>query len=131
LLLLAASVRVYLCVEATDMRNGFDPLAEVVRERLAEVEPWAWLTDVLTRLAQLRDRPPTDDQSEHELCALLTAAWSESHSAACVPLARCAPSSLPNIAVKPSVPGRPSSICRCHEDQVVARKSEHAQTRQT
>ncbi|MBX3356490.1 MAG: IS66 family insertion sequence element accessory protein TnpB [Phycisphaeraceae bacterium] len=36
MLLLPASVRVYLCVEPTDMRKGFDSLAGIVRERFGD-----------------------------------------------------------------------------------------------
>lgn len=36
MLLLPASVRVYLCVEATDMRKGFDTLAAIVRETFGD-----------------------------------------------------------------------------------------------
>ena len=60
----------------------------IASARLAEVEPWVWLTDVLARLAQLRDQPPSGDQGEDELRALLPAAWLESHPAARLPLAR-------------------------------------------
>lgn len=36
MLLLPASVRVYLCLEPTDMRKGFDSLAGIVRERFGD-----------------------------------------------------------------------------------------------
>lgn len=36
MLLLPASVRVYLCAEPTDMRKGFDSLAGIVRERFGD-----------------------------------------------------------------------------------------------
>lgn len=36
MLTLPPSVRVFVCLEATDMRKGFDGLAAVTRERLAE-----------------------------------------------------------------------------------------------
>ena len=36
MLLLPASVRIYLCLEPTDMRKGFDSLAGIVRERFGD-----------------------------------------------------------------------------------------------
>lgn len=36
MLLLPASVRVYLCIDPTDMRKGFDSLASIVRERFGD-----------------------------------------------------------------------------------------------
>jgi len=36
MLLLPDSVRVYLCVEMTDMRKGFDSLAAIVKERFGD-----------------------------------------------------------------------------------------------
>lgn len=60
----------------------------IASARLAEVEPWRWLTDVLTRLAELRDQTPPSEQLEHELRALLPAAWLATHPEATLPLGR-------------------------------------------
>lgn len=43
----------------------------VASARLAKVEPWQWLVDVLTRLAELRDQASPPEQLEHELRSLL------------------------------------------------------------
>lgn len=60
----------------------------IASARLAEVEPWRWLCDVLTRLAELRDRAPTSERCDDELRALLPASWLESRPDARLPLAR-------------------------------------------
>jgi len=36
MLLLPAAIRIYLCVEPTDMRKGFDSLAAIVKERFKD-----------------------------------------------------------------------------------------------
>lgn len=60
----------------------------IASARLAEVEPWRWLCNVLTRLAELRDQAPPTAQLEHELRALLPAAWLATHPEAKLPLGR-------------------------------------------
>ncbi len=60
---LPASVRVYLCLTACDMRKSFDGLHALVREHLAVlrsfvascqrvgVDPFVWWKDILSRIA--------------------------------------------------------------------------------
>lgn len=60
----------------------------IASARLAEVEPWHWLTDTLTRLAKLRDHAESPDERDRELRALLPATWLESHPEARLPISR-------------------------------------------
>jgi len=60
----------------------------IASARLAEVEPWRWLVDVLTRLAELRDRALTSEQRDDELQELLPAAWLARHPEAKLPFGR-------------------------------------------
>lgn len=60
----------------------------IASARLAEVEPWRWLRDALTRLAELREQAPPSEKLEHELRALLPAAWLANHPDATLPLGR-------------------------------------------
>jgi len=60
----------------------------IASARLAEVEPWAWLKDVLTRLSRLRDERPPAEALESALRALLPENWLAHHPQARLPLGR-------------------------------------------
>jgi transposase len=63
-------------------------LTLIASARLAEVEPWVWLTDILNRLAVLRDACSPPEQRDAALRALLPAAWLARHPEAKLALGR-------------------------------------------